>query len=167
MTKERIERICEAILVGAGPETAALYAGVSRRTLYNWMHQAHGAIRRKQEGSTPEKKDPRALYFLRKMETALAEAEVTDLTTISAASVSNWTAAAWRLERRFPGRWGSGRVEREKQDGFIAIGAGASQKADDGPVIEVIVNPDELPDAYRKRRLLEAKVLEPRAKAAR
>jgi hypothetical protein len=43
---------------------------------------------------------------------ASAEAEAKDLARIAAAAdAGQWTAAAWRLERKYPQRWGAQRKE--------------------------------------------------------
>jgi hypothetical protein len=55
--------------------------------------------------------------FSAAVEKALAEAESRDLATILKASAKNWTAAAWRLERRYPERYG--RFDRVKVDAKI------------------------------------------------
>lgn len=76
-------------------ETAAAYAGISKQTLYNWLRR--GA--RQKSGQYRE--------FALAVEQALAEAEMRDLALIEqAARDGKWQAAAWRLERRFPKRWG-------------------------------------------------------------
>jgi hypothetical protein len=40
------------------------------------------------------------------VERAVAEAEARDVALIARAAEKNWQAAAWRLERRAPARWG-------------------------------------------------------------
>ena len=47
------------------------------------------------------------LEFSDAVKKGLAQGEYRDLRTILTASGSAWQAAAWRLERRFPERWGS------------------------------------------------------------
>jgi hypothetical protein len=36
----------------------------------------------------------------------MAEAEMRDVALIAQAAKENWQAAAWRLERKYPARWG-------------------------------------------------------------
>jgi len=88
------KKIVDAIKAGNYMETAAAYAGISKQTLYNWMRK----------GARAEKGKHRA--FLDAVEKALAEAEIEDVLTIGAAAKEVWQAAAWRLERKFPDRWG-------------------------------------------------------------
>ena len=91
-------------------ETAAALAGIHRQTAMRWMQRGK-AIQRKLKG---DKIDPTTLTdhdwdcvdFCDTIETAKALAEADDLATIKRASRRQWQAAAWRLERRNPTRWG-------------------------------------------------------------
>lgn len=87
-------KICELIAAGAYVETAAAYVGVSKVTLYEWMRKGNGQ-------TTGRFRD-----FLNAVEKALATAEIRDIAVIGKAAQVCWTAAAWRLERRAPARWG-------------------------------------------------------------
>lgn len=80
-------------------ETAAAFVGVHKATLHAWLKQ--GAIDR----SAGNFETPHADFHV-SVEKALAEAEIRDNRVISTAATKNWTAAAWRLERRAPKRWG-------------------------------------------------------------
>ena len=109
------EQILQAVRVGCYIETAAAYAGISKQTLYNWLKI--GARRR-----TGPLHDFHVAF-----ERALAQAEMRDLVLISKAAEEQWQAAAWRLERKFPDRWG----RRERHD--VNLGA------EDGAVIRVTI----------------------------
>ncbi|MFS8631315.1 MAG: hypothetical protein LOD92_09215, partial [Bacillales bacterium] len=91
----------DAIRMGAYIETAAAYAGINKSTLYDWMRR--GA--RAKSGKYKE--------FSNAIEKALAESEMRDLAVIAKASQENWQAAAWRLERKFPDRWGRRKAKSE------------------------------------------------------
>ncbi len=108
-------QILQAVRVGCYIETAAAYAGISKQTLYNWLKI--GARRR-----TGPLHD-----FHTAFERVLAQAEMRDLALISKAAEEQWQAAAWRLERKFPDRWG----RRERHD--VSLGA------EEGAVIRVTV----------------------------
>jgi transposase len=92
--------ICRMLRRGLYIETAVAFAGISRSTFYSWMERAA--------------KGDCGLYvdFLEKVQSAMAHAEMRDLAVIDAAAKTQWRAAAWRLERRFPDRWG--RTPRRK-----------------------------------------------------
>ena len=113
LTKEVQDRICHLLRYGNYVETAAAACGITKTILYSWMKR--GA----------EHKAPRMYKeFLDAIEEAMAEGENRDLVNIERAASgspavfdnngnqirqerkSNWTASAWRLERRHPTRWG-------------------------------------------------------------
>lgn len=94
LTPEIQQKIVDAIRMGNYIETAAAFAGINKSTLYDWLKK--GA--RSKSGKFRE--------FSNAVEKALAESEIRDVAVISAASKDNWQAAAWRLERKFPDRWG-------------------------------------------------------------
>jgi hypothetical protein len=104
LTPEIQEQIVKAIKAGNYIETAAAYAGIAKDTLYNWLKE--GA--RSESGALREFSDA--------VENALAFGEMRDLQRIDqAATAGQWQAAAWRLERRFPKKWG--RQERHEISG--------------------------------------------------
>lgn len=94
LTPEVAGRICRAVRAGNYIDIAATLAGVHRATLYDWLKRGHA------EG--------RGLYyeFAKALDKALAESEVRDVERIDKAGEKYWQAIAWRLERRFPKRWG-------------------------------------------------------------
>jgi transposase len=90
----------QAIIVGAlragnYVETAAQAAGITKVTLYEWLKRGE--------------EEPESIYadFANAVEKARAESEQRDIGIIDrAAHDGSWQAAAWKLERRFPQRWG-------------------------------------------------------------
>jgi len=81
------QRICDALRKGATLGMAAKAAGMSRSTLHRWRNRHEG--------------------FDRKVQRAKAEAGLDSLDVIeSAAAEGDWRAAAWMLEKRFPGEYG-------------------------------------------------------------
>ncbi len=123
------KRIVNAIRRGCYVETATAMAGVAKTTFYDWLKQ--GA--RADEGVFHN--------FSIAVEKALADSEHDDLAVIEKASRGyevvktktvvykdgaieetterstkfDWQAAAWRLERRFPERWGRGARDIEER----------------------------------------------------
>ncbi len=97
LTPEIIECIKVALASGAYAETAAAAAGVSKDTLYRWLRGA------RQTHATPL-----LLELSDAVRKAMAQAELRDLQVVQvAANEGDWKAAAWRLERRNPRRWGT------------------------------------------------------------
>lgn len=129
LTPELQARMLALLRAGNYVETAAAACGLAKKTFYNWLQK--GA--RAKGGEYHE--------FAAAVEKAMGEAEARDLLTIDKAAqgydvtvvketVSNgvvidrevknsrrfdWQAAAWRLERKFPDRWG--RRERVEHSG--------------------------------------------------
>jgi len=91
-----IERLEQAILIGATYELAAKYAGISIDTFQRWRERALTA----KEG-TP-------LAQLRdRLRQAEGRAAIGWLAKIEkAATEGNWQAASWKLERRYPEMYG-------------------------------------------------------------
>jgi hypothetical protein len=106
LTPEVQDQICAAIRAGNYMETAAVYAGIGNSTFKDWMRKGRAA--------------PRGGYhdFVLAVEKALADSEVRDMALIGRAGETQWQAAAWRLERRYPDRFGRRtRVDHATQDG--------------------------------------------------
>ncbi len=104
LTPEVQEKILLHLRLGAYVETAAACAGIHKDTFYEWM----------KKGARGQK--PYAA-FAEAVHKAVAESESRDLATVLKASAKYWQAAAWRLERRFPEKYG--RFDRIKVDGKI------------------------------------------------
>lgn len=119
LTKEVQAKIVSAIRAGNYMETAAAFAGIHKSTFHDWMKQGQ-RLREKFEksGEKPDKNQTNLIHFSDSIEKALAEAEMRDVMTITQASEEDWKAAAWRLERKHPQRWGRKVIyqgdEREK-----------------------------------------------------
>jgi transposase len=104
LNDETQNRIVTALRAGNYQETAARYAGISVDTFYEWMRRGT--------------QEPGSIYakFSEAVEIAKAAAEVRDVALIDrAAEEGSWQAAAWKLERKFPHRWG--RVQRTEISG--------------------------------------------------
>src|SRR5215212_2644711 len=102
LTPEREEKILTAIRAGNSVFVAAQRVGIDRSTFHRWMEQ----------GDPKGRKRSDAPYraFRSKVEEARAVAEVRDVTLTAKAAEHDWRAAAWRLERRAPERYGKAAV---------------------------------------------------------
>jgi len=99
LTQAVLSKVVNAIKCGAYVETAAAFAGIGKSTLYAWLR--HGA----NNPGTPE------ATFAACVAQAMAASEVRDLAIIMlAAQKGVWQAAAWRLERKHPERYGRRQV---------------------------------------------------------
>jgi transposase-like protein len=108
LTDDVQKRVLDALRSGNYMETAARYAGIDESTLHRWIAR----------GKEDDAEEPYR-EFCKSVERARAEAEVRNLHLIqSAAQGGTWQAAAWFLERSFPGRWGRReKVEMSGPDG--------------------------------------------------
>jgi transposase len=104
-SKAIADEIITYIMAGNYVETACAIAGVDKKTFYTWLKLGH------------EQKTGAYVQFLHAVEKAAAWSEARDLQAISDAGKTNWTAKAWRMERRFPERWG----RRIKLEGGIGL----------------------------------------------
>lgn len=97
-TPDTQARIVQAIELGATYELAASYGGIHYDTFRTWMNEKPA--------------------FSEAVKAAEGKAVVKWLAKIEqAASDGNWQAAAWKLERRYPGDYGRTRTEHTGKDG--------------------------------------------------
>lgn len=106
LTAETQEAIIKAIKAGATHETAAMSAGISRTTFYDW--------KAKGEAGEEEFTD-----FSDALKIAEAQGTIKLLERIQIASEDPklWPAAAWILERRYPEIYGKQRLELTGKNG--------------------------------------------------
>ena len=99
LNEQTHEAIVTAVRNGNYVETAAQAAGISTRSFYHWMERG--------EADYEADLDSPFSQFFQAVQKAKAESEKIDLDLIAkAAGEGSWQAAAWRLERRFPDKWG-------------------------------------------------------------
>lgn len=97
------QKIVDLIRAGNYLDVAATAAGIHRTTLHRWVRLGR------------EQKRGRYHRFLVSVEKAKAESESRDVALIAKAATDDWKAAAWRLERRTPRRYGQ-RVQISVQE---------------------------------------------------
>lgn len=135
LTSERQKKIVDAIRAGNYADIAARYAGIDPATYHTWM-------KRGRESDTPEHKIYRE--FHNAVKEAQAQAEIRDVALISKAAQENWQAAAWRLERKSPNRWG--RSEKRYHE----------HKVTDIPAVDLRLAPETSEKAHELLRQLGA-----------
>ena len=101
LTPELQQSVIDLLRRGNYLETTALAVGVDKATIRLWLSKG--------------KKAKTGIYkrFYAAVRRALSEAEVLDVDTIRKAAASDWRAAAWRLEHRYPQRWGKIKTKHE------------------------------------------------------
>ena len=135
-SEERADKIIRAIRAGNYIETAAALAGVHKSTLYAWLKRGSAEADRLDADpkAKPKKTELPFLNFSDAVDIALAEAENMDVQAITAAAAEDWRAAAWRLERKFPDRWGrKDRLQAEVENkGHVGLNLVVSYGDDEG-----------------------------------
>jgi transposase len=131
LTPAVTETIAQLLRAGNYVETAAAIAGIHRATFYEWSKRGAEFSAAREMGKRLSAADAALADFSDTIEKAVAIGEAQDLYKIAAAAEENWQAAAWRLERRFPLRWG--RYQRQEISGPdsapVAVKIGIDRKA--------------------------------------
>lgn len=96
-TPETVQRITQAITLGATYELACAYGGISYDTFNDWMREKVQFLQ-----SVKEAEGKAAIGWLAKIE--------------KAASDGSWQAAAWKLERRYPNEYGRQVIDHQTKD---------------------------------------------------
>jgi hypothetical protein len=91
-TPETVDRILQAIRLGATYQLACDYAGIGVTTFHEWINAKPEFAQQVKEAEGKG-----ALGWLAKIE--------------QAATDGNWQAAAWKLERRYPREYGRSVME--------------------------------------------------------
>ena len=97
MTPELVGALAEHLAAGAYLATACEAVGIAPSTFYAWRQRA------------PE--NPSTADLLAIIVEAEATAELQAVASIQRAAESDWRAAAWYLEHRYPSRWRGTRTE--------------------------------------------------------
>lgn len=87
---------------------AARAAGVGVRSFQRWLAKGEAADEKLNSGQPIEADEERYWHLWQRISKAQAKAADDALSAIRAAweSGQQWTAAAWYLERKYPGEWG-------------------------------------------------------------
>ncbi len=109
LTPERQQRIITAISAGNSRDISAAYAGISPKTLFEWLKKGRAA----KAGIHRE--------FADAVEKADAEAEVYAVGVVRKAMPDQWQAAAWWLERRKPQDWARHEKVESTVEGHLAV----------------------------------------------
>jgi hypothetical protein len=119
LTPETEKKIAEAIAMGATYELASMYGGISYDSFALWMKRGEKEFQRL-EGDRAKPKETEAPFcrFFMAIKLAEGQAAVRWLGRIEqAARDGEWTAAAWKLERRYPQMYGRRAIEVSGPEG--------------------------------------------------
>jgi len=95
LTPKLREEIVKMLKAGNYIETVCALVGINKSTFYKWLKKADESTR-----STKYSK------FRDAVEKAKAIAEARDVAILAKHCETNWKAAKWKLERRYPNKWG-------------------------------------------------------------
>lgn len=108
LNRKVIQSLADVLEKGVYIETAAAFVGIHKDTFYDWLKRGRRDINAGRRSIHRELVDA--------VETALAKFEVAGITRLE--DESQWQATAWRLERRFPDKYGRrSRVDHANADG--------------------------------------------------
>ena len=108
--------LVKVIQAGNYLETAAAYVGISVSTLRDWIRRGEREAQRlSTKNAKSNKTEEPYLEFSAAIKKAQAEGEIRDVLLIGNAARESWQAAAWRLERKYPEKWG--RKDRHEVSG--------------------------------------------------
>lgn len=99
LTPQIFRTVIKYIRNGSYVETAAAATGIHKDTFYEWLKRGAADLKAGNEGSI-------YVRFSDAILKAQAKAEMDALNRIAKAGAINWQADAWRLERKFPQRYG-------------------------------------------------------------
>lgn len=135
LDRHLIDKLCDHIRIGTYVEIAVAACGVAKKTFYEWIKEGRLAFEKGERGLLLNPRENMLRKFLVSIQQASAESEHRDLQNIDKAAQNpkHWQAAAWKLERRYPKRWG----RREE----VHVGGGLAhdhQISVQGAIVQVI-----------------------------
>lgn len=121
---EIAEAITQSLIAGNTKEDAFAASGISSATVYRWLQIGRDAKEAKEKrGGVISEADKQFVDFHDLVESAQAHCRQRLITVISNDAIDDWHAAAWLLERLFPGKFGA-RVQltiREELDAALDL----------------------------------------------
>jgi hypothetical protein len=147
LNEQKINELCTILPVALYIETAADLCGISKRTLQHWLRRGREARRQSWRDKLPvSAADQIYVTLADRLKHAVAASQVNALRVIfNAANDGQWQAAAWLLERRFPGKWGKDRAEIVEIKSRLA-----ELEKSYAPIRPDAGRPQERPDAGRQ-----------------
>lgn len=107
LNEEIQKKVVDAVRAGNYLETAAAYSGLDVSTVRRWVKRGEREIQRlESKGAKSKASEKKYIEFCTAIKKASAESEMRDVLVIGNAAKEAWQAAAWRLERKYPDRWG-------------------------------------------------------------
>tara|TARA_R100001163_G_scaffold65383_1_gene62356 strand:+ start:652 stop:1098 length:447 start_codon:yes stop_codon:yes gene_type:complete len=119
LTDNLANQLIDLVRRGNFLEVACRACGISPSQLHRWLERGHN-------GEEPYRD------LGKRLSAAQAEAEIVLVESLNEAASRDWKAAAWKLERKYPDRYGprlEARIESQVTDERIAVlNAGEARK---------------------------------------
>lgn len=108
LTRELIAQIAELLPTVMYIETAMNLLEIGKSSYCRWIRRGQEELSRMKKANADEPRESEAIFveLWHAIKKAQAVGEKADLEAITNARAQQWQAAAWRLERRAPQRWG-------------------------------------------------------------
>lgn len=121
LTEKLTKEVAKYIKNGAYIETAAALAGISPTTFHLWLRTGKRLRVKEEKGEKLTKADLLHVSFSHAIEKAQAFSEYNDIQLIGQHAKTEWAAAAWRLERKFPEKYGRAKRLTTKEERFLEM----------------------------------------------
>ena len=119
LTDKVANQLIDLVRRGNFLQVACRACGVLPSQLHRWLERGHNGEEHYRD-------------FARRLSAAQAEAEIALVDSLNEAAARDWKAAAWKLERKYPDRYGprlEARIESQVTDERIrALTAGEARK---------------------------------------
>jgi len=118
LTRKLIAEMATVLAAGNTMDKSADYCGIDGATAFRWQARGRAEQARlaKSKRAKPKASERPYCDFSDAVKKARAKAQVRAVAIINLAAPTNWTAAAWFLERSDPDHWG--RKERREHTGL-------------------------------------------------
>ena len=113
--------VCAGIAVGLTFKLASERAGITDRSRIGWEKRGREEMERIANGGRARKEEEPFLSFFQSVTRARAKSAYVLTAVIRAAAPTEWRAAAWLLERRFPEDYGYRRRATGDSGGPVTI----------------------------------------------
>lgn len=121
LTENLTKEVAKYIKNGAYIETAAALAGISPTTFHLWLRTGKRLRVKEEKGEKLTKADLLHVSFSHAIEKAQAFSEYNDIQLIGQHAQTEWAAAAWRLERKFPSKYGRAKRLTVKEERLLEM----------------------------------------------
>jgi len=109
LTPEVKDKIIRYIRGGNYIETAVQASGITKKSFYNWLDRGNKELERLAKSPKARVRQSEQIFvdFVKEVDKAQAEAEAKDVMLLAEFAKEDSNVIRWRLERKYPQRWGN------------------------------------------------------------